>query len=157
LFTGGDGSFSFSELARGQYTLTVSKPGFFSEVELGSGNPTVRTVPAEGEALLKLTPAGVLAGQVRDENGDPLEAVLVRTERWRVADGRKQLEAGQSAVTDDEGNFRVYGIQPGRYLVSFLPANTPGPALSERGYGLEYFPGVPDTSSATPFEIRPGD
>src|SRR5580704_10907204 len=34
-FAGADGTFVFKKLARGRYNLTASKPGFFSQQQLG--------------------------------------------------------------------------------------------------------------------------
>lgn len=60
---------------------------------------------------------GTISGTVRDEAGDPMVGIIVRTlVRQRVM-GRDQLLAGLMTTTDDRGMYRLAGLVPGRYLV----------------------------------------
>lgn len=56
--------------------------------------------------VLKLTPEGIIYGEVKNESGEPVEGVTVRAQRWQVENGRKTLQNARDAATDDEGNFR---------------------------------------------------
>ena len=98
-FAGADGTFVFKNLARGRYNLTVSKPGFFSEQQLGFWNAwrgSSQDVPSEKEVVLKLTPEAIIYGEVKNENGEPVEGVTVRAQLWQMENGRKS-RAGPSA------------------------------------------------------------
>ena len=120
--SGPDGKFIFTNLPRGQYVATALKPGYFNEEELGRGyaaKNTVAHVPSSEDLLLKLTPEGVIYGEVKNEDGDPIEGIRVKVMRLRVAEGHRIVEPQGEISTDDEGAFRVADLRPGRYSVSF--------------------------------------
>ena len=167
-FSGTNGTFVFKNLPRGRYFLVVSKPGFFSDQQLGHGNAwmnSMREVPSNEEVALKLTPEGIIYGEVKNENGEPIEAITVRAQRWRIEDGRRRLQNTRDTVTDDEGNFRIAELPPGTYNLSFVPTNRGGwitydklsrKKQTDEGYGAQFYPGVADAESATAMEVRAG-
>jgi uncharacterized protein (DUF2141 family) len=167
-FAGTDGTFVFKNLARGRYNLTASKPGFFNEQQLGRWNAwmnSFRDVPSEKEVVLKLTPEGIIYGEVKNENGEPIEGVTVRAQRWQTENGRKSLQNARDAATDDEGNFRLAELKPGSYHLSFVPVGRGGwvtydklsrKKQTDQGYGAQFYPGVADVESATAIELRAG-
>ena len=57
---------------------------------------------------------GTLNGRVIDNNGAPVNDVLIRAIR-DVADDT--LPASGTALTDESGNFQVVGLQPGFYII----------------------------------------
>ena len=72
-----------------------------------------------------LARAGVIAGTVFDEFGDPAFNVPVRAVRFIYTNGFQQLmNAGTATTTDDRGMYRVAGLMPGEYLVSAVPRDT---------------------------------
>jgi hypothetical protein len=177
-FSAADGIFEFAGLLRGQYLVEAKKPGYFSGRDLGllgGGADTNFDVPAAEDAVLKLTPEGVIYGRVEDEKGRPLEGISVQAERWIVSNGTRQL-AGQGpwvAQTDDEGNFRVAELLPGEYYLKFSDQGgmgtvfrnapvrqraqrTTGAGEGKQGYGTQYYPGVADASTASAIRVRPG-
>jgi len=167
-FAGTNGTFVFKNLARGRYFLTASKPGFFSDQQLGRGNAwrnSFQDVPSDKEVVLKLTPEGIIYGEVKNENGEPIEGVTVRAQHWQMENGRKSLQNARDASTDDEGNFRIAELTPGTYHLSFVPANRGGwvtydklnrKKQTDQGYGAQFYPGVADVESATAIELRAG-
>jgi uncharacterized protein (DUF2141 family) len=167
-FAGTDGTFVFKNLARGRYNLTASKPGFFNEQQLGRWNAwmnSFRDVPSEKEVVLKLTPEGIIYGEVKNENGEPIEGVTVRAQRWQTENGRKSLQNARDAATDDEGNFRLAELKPGSYHLSFVPVGRGGwvtydklnrKKQTDEGYGAQFYPGVADVESSTAIELRGG-
>jgi uncharacterized protein (DUF2141 family) len=167
-FAGTNGTFVFKNLPQGRYFLMASKPGFFSEQQLGHGNAwmsSMREIPSNEEVALKLTPEGIICGEVRNENGEPIEAVTVRAQRWQMEDGRRRLQNTRDTITDDEGNFRIAELPPGTYNLSFVPTNRGGwitydklsrKKQTDEGYGAQFYPGVADAESARPMEVRAG-
>jgi len=167
LFTQSDGSFVFANLPRGQVALAVRKPGFFNDRELGHSNLgmlSMTPVPFEGDAIVKLTPEGIIFGQVKNENGEPMDEISVRAQRWQVLDGRRQLQVATEARTDDEGNFRLAELLPGNYYLAFVPVDGRRRTLNDfgskkqgaEGYGLQFYPGSSDVAAATVLQVRPG-
>src|SRR5215471_14967466 len=124
-FSSADGSFEFGELMRGSYMVNARKPGYFSDRDLPGGPGGFQVslpVPSNDDALLKLTPEGVISGRVEDEKGRPLEDIRVEAEMWMVVEGRRQLQSEPEGTvqTDDEGNFRIAALSPGDYYLKFL-------------------------------------
>jgi hypothetical protein len=78
--------------------------------------------------------------------------------------GRRQLVPLSSAGTDDLGEYRIFGIAPGRYYLEATYRNfgmmMPGTRVAakpvEESYIPTYFPGTADVSSATTIELAPG-
>jgi hypothetical protein len=122
-FTAPDGMFAFVDLAPGNYPVEARKPGYFNDRDLGIANPgdLTRMIPSEQDALIKLTPEGVIYGRVEDEKGQAIEGLLVQAEMWTVANGTRQLQSlgGMQAETNDEGSFRIAELPPGDYYVKF--------------------------------------
>ena len=132
--TDADGRWEAPDLPAGGYTLSVSKAGYL-KIEYGQKRPFERGKTldvAPGQLLdridLTLPRSGAITGRVFDEFGDPAAAVFVD-------------------LTDDLGQFRIYGLAPGDYFVSawFAP---PGEAAAALGYPPIYYPGTPSAGDA---------
>jgi hypothetical protein len=127
--TDADGAFDFTELPAGRYTLAVSKSGFVN-ISYGQRRPLQPGTPLqlnEGQRLqgleMRLPRGSVIAGQVLDEVGDPLPGASVRVMAHRYTQGSRQLIPVGSAITDDRGAYRVWGLNPGDYYVSAAARN----------------------------------
>jgi hypothetical protein len=127
--TGEQGQFSFTQLPAGRFTLTVSKPGYV-DITYGAKSPGRPGTPiqlADGQTIDKLNvplPKGsVITGIVIDENGEPSPGTQVRVMRYVMRTGEKTLQPAGTDTTDDRGVYRIYGQQPGDYLVSAVPRN----------------------------------
>ena len=123
------GVFELTELPAGRYTLSVSKTGFVG-LSYGQRRPLQAGTPLqlrEGQQLtgieFRLPRGSVLAGHVFDETGDPMPGAAVRVMRYQYAQGERQLVPAGTAQTDDEGAFRVWGLNPGDYYVSAVARN----------------------------------
>src|SRR5271168_340181 len=109
-FTGPDGTFVFDGLPRGQYDVWTRKPGYFNEAELAqipAGRRATLDVPSSRPLVLRLTPEGVIYGELKNEVGEPVEGMVVDAENWQAHEDRRQLSYSRSAVSDDEGRYRV--------------------------------------------------
>jgi hypothetical protein len=165
-FTGADGAFVFTGLPPGNYWPSATKPGFFDDAELERPARTPLLSSGQSEPItLKLIPEATIFGEVKDENGVPLEGVAVRAQQWRVPNGEKELVPVGNARTDDQGSFRLAELRPGRYYLSFPSTNNGGWSTTyrltskkqeEEGYGAQFYPGVPDLESARVIEIQAG-
>ena len=129
VLTDDDGLFEFTELPAGRYTIGVSKSGFIT-ISYGQRRPLQPGTPlqlADAEQLrgieFRLPRGSVIAGQVLDEAGDPLPGANIRVLAYRYAQGQRQLVPVGSAQTDDRGEYRVWGLNPGEYFVSATARN----------------------------------
>src|SRR5262249_4348178 len=149
-------------LPRGRYVLLGRKPGYFNEQQTGRAIPldnSMTEVPGDLPALVKLIPEAIIYGEVKSAEGDPFEEVIVRAERWQMVDGRSLLKVARETRTDDEGNFRLAELMPGKYYLAFLPSERSGGVMRQKfdeGYGPQFYPGVADAAAASAFQIRAG-
>ena len=126
------GRFSMSSLAPGHYSLTATKPpfltGYYGSKHPGRGPSTPLSVvngQTVGNLKLQIAKGGVISGTVRDEFGAPVAMASIRLMQYRTVNGTRQLVgvAAQNVQTDDRGDYRAYGLDPGAYAVSVSPAN----------------------------------
>ena len=117
------GVFEFPEVSPGRYRLRAQRNGFVAQpYGARGGGPGVVLVVEAGQRLEKiefrLLPAGVITGNVRDEDNEPVEGVEVRALRARFsAGGQLETSSARSSRTDDLGNYRLPGLAPGWYYV----------------------------------------
>ena len=118
------GRYSVQNLPAGRYNVSASKAGFIS-VAWGQRRPGRGGRPfqlADGERArgvdFLLPRSSVVTGHVFDEDGEPLVGAQVRVLRFGYAQGEKRLMPAGSGTSDDRGEYRVYGLQPGTYYVA---------------------------------------
>jgi hypothetical protein len=118
-----NGTFRTAALEPGLYHVSVGAPGYVSD-QLQSSPAYYH--PGDSVTLTMIT-GGVITGVVKDANGEPLIATLVRAVRVRDQDSKViQFPNGSGdRLTDDRGVYRLYGLTPGTYVVS---AGGPGGA-----------------------------
>ena len=154
--TDAQGRFEIRELAAGRYTVSASKAGFVA-LQYGQRRPAESGTPIEigdGQMLDKLVialPRGsVISGRITDEFGEPVANALVMGMRYGYVAGAKRLmpAPGENTrdTTDDQGQFRLFGLSPGEYVVS-ATLRTGGPEATDPagetpGYAPTYFPGT---------------
>jgi hypothetical protein len=134
LLTDDKGHFAFTSLPTGRYSLSASKPGYVT-TNYGAkkaGRPGTPIQLADGQrfndAAIFMPKGSVLTGTVVDEANEPTPGTQVRAYRYVMRTGEKSLQQDGSATTDDRGVYRIYGLQPGDYLVSATPRS---PNLSD--------------------------
>ena len=155
------GRFEIKDLPAGRYTMTASKGGFVS-LQYGQRRPSESGTPIElgdGQTLEKIgiaLPRGsVLGGRITDEFGEPVANASVTALRYGYAGGaRRMMPVGQNSrdTTDDQGQFRLFGLPPGDYYVS-ATLRTGGPEVTDpmgepSGYAATYYPGTPNVAEA---------
>jgi hypothetical protein len=167
-----DGKFEFKDLDPGQYRLRVVRSGYAPQ-EYGQRTSTTAGIPitlTEGQQMknvaFKLTAAGVVAGRVRDSNGEPVGRVQVQLMRTLYSiNGQRNYSSVGNATTDDRGDYRIFWVPPGRYIVSVTSNNSNLPIeilfssnspYSDRTFPPTYYPGTPDPTRATSIDLKPG-
>jgi carboxypeptidase family protein len=134
------GRFTFDALPSGHFVVTASKPAYLA-TSYGAtrpGRPGVPVVLDEGgraNVTIKLLRGGVVTGRVTDETGVGLWSAPVYALQSRWQDGQRVLaRAGQNPgeTTDDRGQYRIYGLLPGDYLIVTMPGFGSGVSGSAR-------------------------
>jgi hypothetical protein len=165
------GGFAMKDIEPGKYRLSVSRTGFVN-TEYGARGPqrpgttlSLSTGQHMQEVIFRLTPHAVIIGRVVDEGGEPLAYVQVQAMRYRYLQGRKQLMSSGGASTNDLGEYRMFGIPPGRYYLSATyRANMMFEATVDRSatqpadedYVPTYYPAATDASGATAVDVAAG-
>jgi len=82
-----------------------------------------------GQALaglrIEITPTSSISGHVADQYGDPVASVPVKAGKVTYLPGQRQLRSVQQVLTNDLGEYRLFGLQPGRYFVSAVLFDPP--------------------------------
>jgi hypothetical protein len=162
--TDSEGKFQFEALPAGSVILEAEKPGFLAQDPVAKWYPTnaqLQLAPDTPSALLKLIPEGVIFGQVSDETGEPLESFTVSILSRGPQGKRLHPDPSHTAVTNDEGKFRIAGLHPGSYFLLIRQAQTPAQAASGKapvpsGYSPVFYPGSSEPASASPIKLLPG-
>ena len=167
--TNADGHFVFKGIEPGSYRLSVTRVGFVTD-EYGRRKPdapgAILTLHAGQELKdlqFRLIPAGVVAGKIYDDDGEPLPGVQVGALRQAYSEGKRTHVTAGSVSTNDLGEYRLYGLSPGRYFVSCIyprwdrgSEDEPNEAQNE-GYAKLYYPGTADGTKAGPITIKAGE
>ena len=136
--TDDEGRFRIATLPAGRFTLTVSRASFITSAygARRAGRAGTAIVVRDGEAVndlvVRLWRGAAVAGVIRDETGTPVEGVAVTAVPARPAGGQTTLTlSNNGAVTNDLGEFRVFGLAPGTYVITATPqVSGPGPILA---------------------------
>ncbi|RPJ70496.1 MAG: carboxypeptidase regulatory-like domain-containing protein [Acidobacteria bacterium] len=159
-----DGRYTISGLPAATYTISASKTGFvmLSYGASRSQRSGTRVRLAQGQELkdidIRLPRGGVLTGRVYDESGEPVVRAVVRALRFQYVQGERRLTQMGSGESDDRGQFRIYGLLPGTYVVA--ASVRPEPALREGAeeratlsFAPTYYPGVSAVAEAAPIAL----
>jgi hypothetical protein len=167
--TDAQGRFEFRDLPAGRFNVSVSKSGFVT-MQFGQKRPFEPGTPIEladaqvmEKADVALPRGSVLAGRVADEFGEAVAEAEVTAMRMQFQNGKRRLvPSGRNGITNDLGQFRIYGLPPGEYYVSatlrnmnsmvvdMLGGGAGGPTGSNQnsGYAATYYPGTPSPAEA---------
>jgi uncharacterized protein (DUF2141 family) len=162
----GSGAFAFQDLPPGTYTISAAKTGYSTPRGTAlQPKPNISLEPGEVKkgVEVKLVEMGVVSGQVTDQDGDPVFGAQVQAMRRQYNSSRRrsELQPAASTTTDDQGNFRLLNLQPGRYYVAAddMRGRSYGGGLERLGRSaletnvLTYYPGSPDFEGAEAIEV----
>jgi protocatechuate 3,4-dioxygenase beta subunit len=139
------GTFCLVAAEAGTYELVIQKRGF---VQTGQ-TLTLSAGQTSTGNIVRLAPQGVITGRVMDREGDPIPGVTVQAIQSHSTGVRERYSVSGTSITNDLGDYRIYGLNPGRYYVG-------GAYRSELGYAAVYFPNVQEASRAVPVDVPPG-
>lgn len=172
--TDNTGRFVFNGVVPGPYRVHAQRNGYIGEFLRGSP-PAVLTqsatvtaqqsVPDISFAFIK---SGAIAGTVLDANGKPLASADVQVL------SAKSASLLASRQTDDRGQYRLFGLPPGEFIVvvrvgtvttinplpdgktSMFIANVSQPGIAPR-YTPTYYPSVLSSADAKTIVLREGE
>jgi hypothetical protein len=162
--TENSGRFIIRDIAPGRYAINAGGDGYMQQApEKGKGNTQLRILdltPGKNENGIgfRLVPPGVITGTIYDEDGDPVTLAQVRALRVASSGGHRQVGEARSGQTNDLGEYRIWGLQPGNYLVAaaYQPPQSGLGQPTDQVYLPTFHPSTPDTSQATVVEVQAG-
>lgn len=119
--TNSKGEFEVGELEPATFRVRVFATGYVSPVE--------SEAEAEGGghfrlgqfATINMRRGGVISGAVSNVRGEPVVAIRVRAVPVNAAAAGRPVAPGAEVtherMTDDRGQYRIYGLPPGDYVV----------------------------------------
>jgi hypothetical protein len=176
--TDSQGAFEFTGLPAGSYRIFANSSQYSPQylgMAYGGKRPNGYGLSDQGQpvqlgegqsfdkVVIALPRGGVITGRVIDENGEPLTRVQVYSVFFPPGSSRG-MRMGQGSQTDDLGQFRLYGLQPGDHAVvaeamrfNFVPPNAPPETEEDKiGFVTTYYPGTPDEGAAQRVRARAG-
>ncbi len=168
--TDAQGRYEIRDLPRGRYVLNASKGGFVA-LQYGQQRPFEAGRPldiANGQTIERvdftLPRASVIAGQILDEAGEPVMDVQVSAMRYQFVQGQRRLmPTGRTAMSNDIGEFRLFGLSPGQYFISAtlrdplaLAQSVQAAGSSGSGYAPTYYPGTTSSAEAQRLNLGQG-
>lgn len=169
--TDAKGNFLIVELEPGTYRLLAQRNGYLDTyygAKRSSNNGSTITLVA-GQKMedleIKITPVGVIAGIIRDSDGEPLVGADVRVRGLQYRNGQRDVVNYQDVSTDDLGQYRVTNLPPGRYFISVAAydrysarvdhsaksGDSPEPPINT------FYPGTADPSTAKLVTLAAGE
>jgi protocatechuate 3,4-dioxygenase beta subunit len=143
--TGSDGAFVFTSLAPGKYAVSVERCGYidgtFEDNDFKSLISLDRGQKREGIDI-RLERGGAISGSITDADNEPVPGLLIEAKSFPYQPGGELGGGGvaSSARTDDLGNFRLIGLNPGSY---FIDVANPAVEIASAGavqYREVYYP-----------------
>jgi hypothetical protein len=121
--TDSSGRFGFANVPPGRYHLHARCDGY-QQAWYGASTPghapgviTLRPGESRQEFALSMTLFGAVSGVVLDQDGDPLDGAVVSIWMPWFQRGKPGYTQRGTAMTNDRGEYRVFDVVPGRYLV----------------------------------------
>src|SRR6185369_5341599 len=126
--TGSDGRFRISTLKPGKYRLFAAHPGgLYYPAEFGQRNPRGPGYPFElqgnqpNRVRMEMAPMASVSGRVVGIDAKPAAHVHVFAAEIAYQNGERILNQIQGADSDDRGNYRLFWLPPGKYVIGAFP------------------------------------
>lgn len=168
VITDDDGNFEFSNLLPANYAISAAAPGYVSplpEDDEDEGGNRSNLYRLGDVANITLVKGGVITGKILNANNEPLTGVTVNAIRIGNLKGEPdELSAARGFArgwrTDDRGLYRIYGLNPGMYIVQAgqIGQGNRGPGAMLSPFANDaptYYPSS-SRDAAIPFAVHAG-
>lgn len=166
--TDANGWYRIAGVAPGSYRILAYAPAYVIEGETNPLTPGKTVNVGEGENIeninFSITRGGVITGKVTDPDNRAVIAESVRAFKLN-ADGKRSSSGMPDFAnmwqTDDRGVYRIFGLDPGRYIVAAGPASEDAILRMAGGgggayYSRTFYPEAVEEAQAKIIEVKPG-
>ncbi|HEX5110453.1 MAG TPA: carboxypeptidase regulatory-like domain-containing protein [Vicinamibacterales bacterium] len=117
----------------------------------------VTLVFQEGAVILPYAEVGgLVTGRMIDEFGEPVQGLNVQLWQVYFENGQRALKpAGPVSLTDDRGQYRLFHVPPGRYLVAATDDSWRAAGAQPSEFLPLYYPGRTAPADAFPIQVEP--
>ena len=163
-----DGRYTFEDVAPGRYRVDVQKSGLVPRANPGRA-PAVTLAAGQfvDDWNVPVQRGGAIAGRILDPFGEPLVDITVRAQAIatspRPVDPPAQGFQGlrpQVFQTNDLGEFRIFGLAPGEYVLAASPQQRFGfqnLSIDTTLLASTFYPGVSETAAAQTIIVIAGE
>jgi hypothetical protein len=152
--SGDEGGFRVTGLNPGSYIFYAYTPGY---VTARAGGELDFHLPGEN-VTINLVQGGAITGRVTDAYGEPMVGVRVHADKVRDLDVGERyagdLVRSSGRLTDDRGVYRLYGLEPGAYVVGV--SNDTFGAYNVVGHEVTTWHPSSPRATATEITVRSG-
>jgi hypothetical protein len=154
------GRFTIRSIAPGRYTVEGSRDDHFSgsiDSLIDSSNPAISTTISPGqtsEVRLSLIPGATVSGRVSNAAGRHLSNVTVVAFVVIYQNGFPILQNVAQDTTDDHGDYRLFWLPSGEYLVAAIPPR--GDSTGGRQQVRTFYPATTEALMARAILVRDG-
>ena len=113
-----DGKFKFENLEPSPPTMKAKRVGY-----LEAPDTALTLQPGRAVKDLKLTPQAIIAGRVRDEDGDPILGARVAYIRWIAAEETFSSSKRIFRTSTAKADCTITGLSPGNYYLQVVPSS----------------------------------
>jgi Carboxypeptidase regulatory-like domain/Tetratricopeptide repeat len=161
------GHFTIPDVPPGRYTVKSEREGFFPPPDdLSDANGATVTAGRTAIVEVSMVRGATVSGKITDASGQPQPNVTVQAYSVQYQNGFPILQPTVAKATNDQGEYRLFWLVSGEYLIAVTPGLAPGEggAVSSTAAqpgpdgGLpaprSFYPGTADIAQATPVFIR---
>jgi len=118
------GRFEFRDVPQGRYVLFAERDGYLPGTVATRGGYRLPEVIAVQTAFpltgieIRLSRWATIGGKIKYDDAEPASSVLVQAWRERTWRGRHGYYVTTAVRTNDRGEYRIYGLPPGSYILA---------------------------------------
>jgi hypothetical protein len=151
------GRFLLTEVEAGRYIIFAEKTAYETRQGTQIGSINLAQDESKTDLVIQLRPAAVVTGKVFDSYGEPVARATVIALQRNFVPGQPGFKWDQTTFTDDLGEYRIYGLAMGKYIIGARPPEEPAPKGAFVYEQLPaYHPGTTDSDEATTLKMTWG-
>jgi hypothetical protein len=161
------GQFVIRDVPPGRYRIRSEREGFFPPpADPGGANETTVDAGRASTVQVSMVRGATVSGRITDASGQPQSNVTVQAFSVQYQNGFPILQPAVAKSTNDEGEYRLFWLAGGEYLIAVVPGVMPGEggavastaAAPGPDGGLPaprtFYPGTSEVGQAIPVFVR---